>query len=196
MIKTKVNFQYAWRQLLFHTVLVGWGIASFYDWSVRYPAENAIYEEQQEAYLEDPKNAPEPNKDLKHSKTDIKIQFIMGTICFPAGLIGFLLLGLKYRKKYTADEDAMCGFTDKPIQYSELTELDKRLWDSKGIFAVRADHEGESIKVVLDDWKFAGFNKILEKIEEKRSDLIAYEETEAAKREKQEAAAAEGASSE
>ncbi len=115
-----------------------------------------------------------PEKKPKgHSQSDVDGQFRWAAGCgvLALGILGYLLFNLK--KTIGADSEAYITDQGKRILFSEIYEVDKRKWDDKGLASVRFKGEGGAGKVPLDDLKYDGGEKILERILENfEGDLI------------------------
>lgn len=98
-----------------------------------------------------------PDSDIRQQK-----QF---AIAFGLGAIG-VLLTLLFNRKKTISSDSISWTTPKGknIKFSDIYEIDKRKWDNKGLATIFYKENEEPKKVLLDDLKFTGAGKILDRI--------------------------------
>ena len=90
-------------------------------------------------------------------------QLIIAACCFPIGLLAVLWLIGHARRRIVADDEGV-HFAGQTIRYDEITEIDRTRWDSKGIVVLIA---GER-RMKLDDWKFRGADRVLQRVDERR----------------------------
>ncbi|MGJ8643062.1 MAG: hypothetical protein ACSHX9_06610 [Luteolibacter sp.] len=113
----------------------------------------------------------------------IREQIIVFWICLSLFLITLFFLIRTLSRSLKADEEALTTVKGKRIPYSEMTSLDLRKWDTKGIAFI--DHAGSagSGRVRIDGLTYGGFKKdkdepaerLMQKIRENFSgELIEY----------------------
>ncbi|MEI7902730.1 MAG: hypothetical protein WCK89_20980 [bacterium] len=105
-----------------------------------------------------------------YNSHDLQTQFVQAAITLSLGLLAFLSLGLKARKRYCAAETGLCGsgFSGKEIPYSDLLRIDWAKWDDKGIVTLTFK-SGE--RRTLDGWHFTGMPEVVAEIQKQRPDL-------------------------
>lgn len=99
-----------------------------------------------------------------HPQSDIDGQFRWSAGCGVIALVilGYLLLNL--RKTIAADEEAYIAPDGQRVLFAEIFEVDKRKWDDKGLAYLKYKGDGGSGRVALDDLKYDGGERILERI--------------------------------
>lgn len=165
-----------WKKRMYLLLLFSFGMGGyfFYDGYIGYPKAN----ERAHAFLEhkegkDGKKLSEwpafaasrgwVEKDPGEPKTekDLRDQKIWGTGCC---VLGVLVAGCFFymkRFKITADENQIYPPRGEPVRFDAITGFDMRKWDKKGIAIANYTKSGRSMKLVLDDWKYAGAEQIL-----------------------------------
>lgn len=92
-------------------------------------------------------------------------QFVCGGLL---SLIGLGVLGtyLKNRKQTVgADEEAYIAPSGERVAFASVNQLDTRKWAKKGLAYLRyRDAGGKEKRIALDDLKFGGAEKILERL--------------------------------
>ncbi len=63
------------------------------------------------------------------------------------------------------DGEVITAPTGTQVQLSEITEVDRRKWDGKGIAIALYERDGERRKLIIDDYKYEGAVQILEEVE-------------------------------
>jgi len=173
VVEARINKEWAVRLIIIAVMFIGGGCWFLYDGAVAWPAENERYavfqqinEEGERAWQEvfaergwSTRNPPD-----QHSDTDIMTQFIIAGLCFPIGLLALFWLGLNARRKVVADDEKV-RFAGREMRYDAITDIDKTRWDSKGIVVLESGEE----RMKLDDWKFRGVGKVLERVEQRRA---------------------------
>ena len=79
------------------------------------------------------------------------------------GLAGYWLWS--ERRCIRLDGEVITSPTGRTVRLDEIREVDRRKWDSKGIAVARYERDGESRKLIIDDYKYEGAVKILEEVE-------------------------------
>lgn len=108
-----------------------------------------------------------PKKEYKHEH--VKDQRQLNEQFWWAG--GLALIGLGFlgkivldRKKVLAyDDTALISPEGKRVPLESIKEIDTAKWEKKGLGYVRYEENGELRKLVLDDLKYDGAEKVLEK---------------------------------
>lgn len=100
-----------------------------------------------------------------HGKTDIGEQYFFGGLCAASGLFVLVLMLLNRNRSITADALAYYPKPSVKIPYSHIFKVDTRKWRRKGLaYAFHRSGEGEEKKAIIDDLKFVGAQKILDRI--------------------------------
>lgn len=180
--QAKLNRDYAIRSLLFGTLLLGFGLWSFYDGLIGYPAHNQRalkYQELADARqqadwpavarangwkTEKPKAA--------HNEWDIRTQFIMATVFGLWGVGALIVLAVRSRRRFHADAAGLHGFRATVVPYAAITAVDLTKWDRKGIAKISVTANGASYRLTLDDWYFKGMGDLLTAVREQRPNLF------------------------
>lgn len=89
----------------------------------------------------------------------IRDQWIVCGICFGLSFIAAFFLIRTLLRRISVDEEALYPYNGKRIPFTDLTRLDLRKWDTKGLAFV--DYQGSSGtgRVRLDGLTYGGFKK-------------------------------------
>jgi hypothetical protein len=120
---------------------IGMGLYFLYDGYYTYPKENREAEQ---------KSA---GTKLPHSDLDVRLQYLFGYGMFPVvgGLLAFWLH--RSRGELRLDGDVVSIPGHPPFRLSDVTEVNKRLWDRKGIAYISYKTvTGEEGSFRLDDF--------------------------------------------
>lgn len=173
-VRASISKGYIWRPGLIGLAALGACGWFAYDGFVKYPhqqqmwqAHNQIFEEhkkRQELY--DPNEAaaewqemaaakgwPTKNPEGK-SGTDILTQKAIAGITGPIGLFFCVVFVTSRGRWVQADDQGLTTSAGKRSSYESITSLDKSRWQSKGIAVVHYSSDGQTGRIVLDDWKF------------------------------------------
>lgn len=91
---------------------------------------------------------------ISHLEADIFQQFSMAVVSVAIGL-PFLILLVRCRGSWMeASETGIHTSWGQAMQFDQITLLNKRKWNDKGIAKVQYESEGSKRKLVLDDCKF------------------------------------------
>ncbi len=154
-MKFKLNREYARNHLFVTVLMAGLGLWFAYDGFVKYPATPAA-----ELYKQIEKVEPDSSCDIEAFKAQkIKTQYGFTFL----SLLASLVVGLRLLKSARFDfafDDA--GFTSRGARFSygDVTAVDDRLWEKKGITRVTA--RGRFF--TLDAWHHEGVKEFHEKI--------------------------------
>jgi hypothetical protein len=96
---------------------------------------------------------------------DIRDQKLYGAGTAVVGVLLVFWLMYNDRLSIRADDTNVYSARGKKVPFGEIIGLDKAKWDSKGIAYAIYVEEGRQKKLVLDDYKFEGTEKIVEDIE-------------------------------
>ncbi len=177
-LRTDINPRYLMRMGLVGLVCLGAGLWFLYDGLVTYPAQK----EHAEAYVEFEKENPDlGQKQLfdqwkefaaergwpaggagkqmtpygpPKKEYDINGQFYFSGL---AGMIGLFFLGkfLLHRGRWIeADDNGLRSSEKRELKYDQITALNKKKWQSKGIAKVLYEVDGRKNKIVLDDCNY------------------------------------------
>jgi hypothetical protein len=105
-------------------------------------------------------------KPKRYSDKEIQEQFWWGGAMGVGALIVAVLVLLNRGKVLRGYADHWVTPEGKEVRYADVIRVDKRKWDNKGLaFAYhrKSDGEGE-VKEVIDDLKFAGADRILNRL--------------------------------
>ena len=100
-----------------------------------------------------------------HGKGDIVEQYAIGGLCAAAGLTVLIIMLLNRNRSISADGEAYYPKPATKVPFADVFRLDTRKWRRKGLaYAYYKDGEGEEQKAVLDDLKFVGTERILDRL--------------------------------
>lgn len=180
--QAKLNRDYAIRSLLFGTLLLGFGLWSFYDGLIGYPAHNQRalkYQELADARRQADWPALAKANGWKterpkpaHNEWDIRTQFIMATVFGLWGAGALTVLAVRSRRRFHADAAGLHGFRAAAVPYAAITAVDLAKWDRKGIARISVTANGAARRLVLDDWYFKGMGDLLAAVREQRPELF------------------------
>ncbi|MBI5394692.1 MAG: hypothetical protein HZA91_05270 [Verrucomicrobia bacterium] len=168
-----------WRnRILFQTAFfVGFGLWFAYDGAVGYPRHNDRLAQfaaakargeavEWRAFAENKGWAGQDHPD-PYTAADLKVQFVLGTICVVAGAmaLGWFLIGR--RQKLSSDGQVVCGVRGQRVPLEAFVDVDKRKWDRKGIAYAFYEENGKRRRLTIDDYKFVGGEDILKQVEER-----------------------------
>ena len=107
-----------------------------------------------------------------YSAHDLQTQTVQAVITSVVGLLAWLSLGLKARKRFYADATGLHGngFGNGHIAFSDISKIDWSKWDEKGIVVLTLK---SGTRHKLDGWHFAGMAEIVDEIKRQRADLNA-----------------------
>lgn len=178
----RISHEYTRRLVVLSLVLLGFGVACVYDGVWRYPEHNRRYakyegfvsrrdadrgwKKEWAAYARSQGWDVEPPD--HHSALDIRMQFVTAVLCLPLGIGSVVLFALNRRRRFSAKDDGLHGWRGTVIPYEAISQIDKALWDSKGIAVAWATVKGARRRVALDDWKWVGMEAILDEVERRR----------------------------
>lgn len=93
-------------------------------------------------------------------------QFVQAAVLAVLALLAFRAVWTKRRTEYTVDDAGLrgSGFGGREIAWDEVSGVDWRRWESKGIVAVRTK-DGRSH--AIDGWHFKGVRDIAEVLEKR-----------------------------
>lgn len=138
--------------------IFGYGLYSIYDGFINYPRQNREYLEKERAAAVsrglDPDKSVDPTK-VPHPGLDVPFNQFFGVLLPPlavALLIRWLYIS---RGEYRLEGRTLHIPGHPPIPLESITEVDKRLWDRKGIAFVGYELAGGTKgRVKLDDFVY------------------------------------------
>lgn len=166
-----------WRnRILFQTVFfIGFGCWFYYDGAVGYPRHNDRLAQfaaakargeaaEWRAFAEKQGWAGQDHPD-PYTADDLKVQYVLGTICVVGGLLALAWFLVSRRQKLTFDGQTVCGVYGQRVALEAFVEVDKRKWDRKGIAYAFYEEDGKRRRLTIDDYKFVGGEDILQHVE-------------------------------
>jgi hypothetical protein len=149
---------------LMSLLLIGMGIWFGFDGYVNWPKSNDVHDnlERQRVAAQDRHDEAsaeqlleQENQHKHHSPTDIWFQKVL---CFTMPPLGILLLiWARYnsRGEYRMEGNILHVPGHPPVELSQITEIDRRLWDRKGIAFIQYNvGNGGQRKLRLDDFVY------------------------------------------
>ena len=94
---------------------------------------------------------------LKASK--IRDQFIALAVCVVLMLVTLFFLVRTMRRSITADHEALHTQDGRRIAYTDMTRVDKRKWDNKGLALIYYQDGGEEKKAKVDGMVYGQFKE-------------------------------------
>jgi hypothetical protein len=185
-VKVRANFQrsYLWRYLIMACVGFFMALWFAFDGLVSYPKKleyAEAYEQLQKDVQGDAERARKwqefaesrswprevPNKSADQIRSDIQGQYLFGAISLLLG-IPALYFYLKSRSQWVEEtDDGLVTSWGQQVRFSDVTLLNKKKWDAKGIARVNYSSNGKKGTFVFDDFKFERkpLGQILRKLE-------------------------------
>jgi len=143
------------------------GAESLKAWMVKAKSEGWINDLESpprwDAYAAERSWSSEPKM---HSPDAIEQQYYWGGAMLLGTLYCGGLLLLNRNKTFVGNFDHMVMPDGKKVQFSDVFKVDKRKWDNKGLAYAyyRTSESGAEQKAVIDDLKFDGAGKVLERL--------------------------------
>ncbi len=181
MTRADISPQYYWRFAFISTILLGLAGWSLYDGIVAWPNQRVRalkYLEIKEANPDDYKERwsdyateqgwstewPEEPK----TEADIAGQFVMAALAGPIGLLTLAIFLRSLGQWVEMDENGVRTSRGREARFEEMTLLDKKKWQKKGIAKLHFERDGRTRKLILDDYKFdrAATGVIIRQVEE------------------------------
>lgn len=195
-LTAKISREWRDRMIIVLLMLLGSSAWFFYDGAVAYPKYNVkadAYAEIQRVYQADENLVREKWKalaienhwnpeDVPKKRKDEEQQFRWGTGLAILSVIFLLWMLREMRRVILADDEKFLGIGRmippfnglREVRYESVFGIDKRRWDKKGIAVVfYKTNSGARASVIVDEYKYAGSERILERceavIEEKKA---------------------------
>lgn len=166
-VRANIAPGYRWRLGAIALMCLCWAAWSAYDGFVVYPNENKVVEAFEQNKTTNPldwqekwvamareNGWPEGDPGTKHSNGDIYMQYGMLAMTLPVGLLFGLFFLKTFSRWIACDDNAVTNNEGDSAPFSEITNLNKDRWPTKGIAVVTYNDQGLSRKLILDDWKF------------------------------------------
>lgn len=188
-LQAKISREWRDRMIIVLILLLGSAGWFFYDGAVSYPAYNEkadAYAEIQRVYGADETLANEKWKALaierhwdtedlpkKRKNEEQQFHWCFGLLVATSAFLIWMLRDM--RRVIVATDDCFTGISTafppfnplKKVHFASVRGIDKRRWEKKGIAVVHYKNEdGEPRTVYIDDYKYVGSEKILERCEE------------------------------
>jgi len=170
-MKATISRHYLLRNAAIALFCVGVSGWFFYDGTYTYPAQRerglafqdleAEYPDLEEEELmqkwralADERGWPKKNPGEPKTEAEIQAQLILGGLILPFGILYAVFFSLNWRRWVALDEQGLETQSGKRLNFDEITRLEKKKWEAKGIARVYGVHEGRRCRILLDDWKF------------------------------------------
>lgn len=106
-----------------------------------------------------------PEEPKHYSDHEIAEQFTYAYGCFAAAVIAVILILLNRGKVLRGEADHWVTPEGVQIRYADVFRVDKRKWEHKGLaYAWHRLQGGAEKRAVIDDLKYGGADKILERL--------------------------------
>jgi hypothetical protein len=145
-------------------LLVGMGFWFGYDGFVNWPQQNEIYNRLDQKRLAaisrgDNPGAEEVLEEMNHYKshtsTDIAMQKVLCFVLPPLGILVLIRALYNSRGQYRLENGTLNIPSHPPVPLSSITEIDRRLWDRKGIAYISYIlNDGKQGRFRLDDFVY------------------------------------------
>lgn len=140
-------------------ILFGYGLWSIRDGFFAWPKANAeaLERARQEAVQKglDPDKVVDPEKVVPHPGLDVPFNKVIGVAMPPLALALLAWVLYNSRGQYLLDGQTLHVPGHPPVPFENITEIDKRLWDRKGIAYIRYDlGDGRKGRLRLDDFVY------------------------------------------
>jgi hypothetical protein len=137
-------------------MLLGYGIYSLYDGFIHYPRDNqAFIDKEKAAAAAKGQNPDKVNKDtvpLPHPGLDVPFNQVFGIILPPLSLIVLVHVLRKSRGEIRFDGKTLSAPGHPPVPVENISAIDQRLWERKGIAYIDYDLGERKGRIMLDDF--------------------------------------------
>lgn len=195
-LTAKISREWRDRMIIVLIMLIGSAAWFFYDGAIAYPKYNVKADEYakicdvykaDEALIKEKWTAVAIEKnwdpeDIPKKRKDEAQQFRWGGSLLVISALFIVWMLREMRRIIVADEEKFLGIARtlppfnglREVAFNTVVGVDKRRWDKKGIAVVfYNDSKGIRRSVIVDDYKYAGSEKILQRceaiIEEKKA---------------------------
>jgi hypothetical protein len=164
------------RMLMITAICTGIGLWFYYDGAFGFPKKNEVFTAHQQ-FVEEGRETewtgfarskgwdPKPPERL-YERADLIVQYLLGTVSLLGAFTAAAWLSMCWRRRLRSDGEAVFSDAGVRVPLSAMHRIDKRKWDTKGIAVVTYDDHGRDRRLVIDDYKYAGGDRILAQIEE------------------------------
>lgn len=157
-IVAKAGRYYRNTRYIMVVVFILYGIWSIRDGFYAWPKANAeaIEKARQEAVAKglDPDKVVDP-ENVPHPGWDIPFNQVIGIVLPPLAIIFLIWILYNSRGEYRLEGTTLSVPGHPPVPFENVTEIDKRLWDKKGIAYISYDlGNGRRGKFKLDDFVY------------------------------------------
>jgi len=178
-VEARISSIWNKQKLLIAIAFIGIGAWFFYDGLVGWPASNERWREhdrfvKEQKVKEWPAFAKshgwvEEAPEKLHTRGDLIGQYVLGGLALTIGVILFTYWATQRRRVLRMDEEAVYTTSGTRVPFDDITGVNKKKWETKGIARVRYTQEGRNREFVVDDYKFetAPTRQILEEIEKR-----------------------------
>lgn len=104
------------------------------------------------------------SKPKKYSPDEIEQQFWWGGAMFVGAAVVGLLVLLNRNKVFIGEADRMIMPNGVVVEYAKAYKVDKRKWDNKALAYVYFREGSTEKRVTVDDLKFGGAGKVLDRL--------------------------------
>ncbi len=188
-IQSKLARGYWLRKLILTVLFLVFGLWSGYDGLVKYPADNAQYEQYMrmgelrmgqdehrltsaemtelsdlEKVFEDVAETP-----ASHQELDILLQLVLSPIFCLIAVVFVITWLMSARRKYVYHDDGAITAPEGTFTATQMTGLDMARWQSKSIAVLRINTQkskGES-SIKLDAWIYDGMDEIIKALDKR-----------------------------
>ena len=141
-IVARAGSYYRNTRFILAAALVAMGLWFGYDGFIGWPRENELYKQ-------------DPTRHKQHSETDIRLQKILAFTLPPLGLLMLVWTLYNSRGAYRLSGDTLSVPGHPPVPLDSIRQIDKRLWDRKGIAYLDYElAEGRKGRIKLDDFVY------------------------------------------
>jgi hypothetical protein len=161
-LRTNISGKHLIRLTVVGLFCLGFGLWALYDGKVTYPNQRkralAFQEHEEQGRLEEwtqytaergwePYDPGEPK-----TESEITVQFVMFVVAGGAGLL-VLIHVLRCRGRWIEmDETGLRTSRGQTVAFGQITEIDKKKWDKKGIAKLQYQENGRDSVLTLDDF--------------------------------------------
>lgn len=163
-VRARVSKQQITRLSVIALITCGLSLWSFYDGLVAYPQQREralVYKECEEAddfakwrEICEQKGWKTSNPGEAKTEADIQMQYVQGTIAGAIGLFVLFKLLTTLGRTLEGTADGLKASWGPEFRFDQVTQIDKKKWDRKGIARIRYEQDGKTKTFVLDDYIF------------------------------------------